>query len=59
MEVLFTKVKETKNTIRYDETPQHGQPPIIGVLYVQKWFAQGRQHIAIQIPEADADAKRP
>jgi len=34
----FTKEKETKNTVRYQEAPEEGRPPIIGTLYVQKWF---------------------
>lgn len=29
--------KETKNTIRYEERPEGGQPPRIGTLYIQKW----------------------
>jgi hypothetical protein len=33
----FTLERETKNTIRYSEDTD-GNPPAIGVLYVQKWL---------------------
>jgi hypothetical protein len=35
--VRFEREKETKNTVRYAEVPEGGQPPAIGTLYVQKW----------------------
>tara|TARA_B100000315_G_C14121630_1_gene382851 strand:+ start:352 stop:525 length:174 start_codon:yes stop_codon:yes gene_type:complete len=35
--VTFTKEKETKNTIRFQEDQNDGQPPRIGSLYIQKW----------------------
>jgi len=38
-ELHFTKEKETKNTVKFEEQPKPGQPPIIGSLYVQKWAA--------------------
>ena len=33
--------KETKNTVKYTEEPQTGQPPRIGSLYIQKWAMDG------------------
>jgi hypothetical protein len=36
LKVTLNRVKETKNTIRYEE-PEGDQPPIIGTLYLQKW----------------------
>jgi len=36
-EVVFTLEKSTKNTWKYGEQPESGQPPRIGSLYVQKW----------------------
>lgn len=36
-EVAFEFEKETKNTYKYGETPEAGEPPRIGSLYVQKW----------------------
>ncbi len=31
--------KATKNTIKYEEVPADGEPPIAGTVYLQKWFA--------------------
>ncbi len=36
--VEFTKEKDTKNTVRFAEVQTQGEAPIIGSLYVQKWF---------------------
>lgn len=33
----FELWKSTENTYRYKETPEKGQAPIIGSLYIQKW----------------------
>ena len=52
MKVKFKKDKETKSTIKYEEVPGDGKPPCIGTLYVQKWFAAGRDEITIEVPEA-------
>ena len=37
--VTFEIEKETKHTVKYTEVPAAGEAPIIGTLYVQKWFA--------------------
>jgi len=34
---IFEYEKATKNTFKYSEKPEPGQPPRIGSLYVQKW----------------------
>jgi len=34
----FKLERLTKNTARYQEEPQPGNPPVIGTLYVQKWY---------------------
>jgi len=51
-EIIFEKEKETKNTIKFSEKQEKGKPPVIGTLYVQKWFAGERESITIEIPEA-------
>jgi len=38
MELKFKLEKATKNTYRYQEQPEDDQPPVVGTLYVQKWF---------------------
>ena len=35
--IVFRYEKTTKNTFKYSEVPEQGQPPRIGSLYVQKW----------------------
>jgi hypothetical protein len=52
MQVKFKKEKETKNTMKYEEIPEQGNPPVMGTMYLQKWFAADRAEITIDIPEA-------
>ena len=47
--VHFEFEKETKNSVRYKEIPEEGRAPIVGSLYVQKWFAGTTKSIAITI----------
>jgi len=47
--VKFKIEKETKYTVRYHEYPEAGQPPIIGTLYVQKWFAGNATEIEVTV----------
>ena len=39
MKLNFIMERETKNTVRYQEQPEPGKPPVIGTLYVQKYAA--------------------
>jgi hypothetical protein len=47
--VKFEFEKETKNSIRYKEVPEDGKAPIVGSLYVQKWFAGNSKSLNITI----------
>jgi hypothetical protein len=51
--VTFEYEKETKNSVRYKEVPDEGSAPILGSLYVQKWFAGSTKHIEITIDKKD------
>ena len=51
-ERTFKKEKETKNTVRFAEEAPSGKPPIIGTLYVQKWFVGEATELTITV-EAD------
>ena len=51
--VKFEYEKETKNSIRYKEVPEEGTAPIVGSLYVQKWFAGTSKNIEITIDKKD------
>jgi hypothetical protein len=45
----FTREKETKNTIKFEEQPEPGQPPIVGSLYLQKWFIGSATSVRVAI----------
>lgn len=51
--VKFVHEKDTKNSVRYKEVPAEGQAPILGTLYVQKWFAGSSKTIEISIEKKD------
>ncbi|MBU2967409.1 hypothetical protein Q4508_07145 [Amphritea sp. 2_MG-2023] len=51
--VTFEYEKETKNSVRYKEVPDEGTAPIIGSLYIQKWFAGNSKSIEITINKKD------
>lgn len=51
--VKFTLEKETKNSVRYKEVPEAGQPPIIGSLYVQKWYAGDSKNLEVTLVKKD------
>lgn len=47
--LTFAYEKETKNSVRYKEVPEEGTAPIVGTLYVQKWFAGESKLIELTI----------
>lgn len=49
----FEVEKETKNSVRYKEVPPEGQAPVVGSLYVQKWFAGSTKNLEITIEKID------
>ena len=51
--VKFSHEKETKNSVRYKEEPEEGKAPIVGTLYVQKWFAGSSKHLEITLEKKD------
>ena len=51
--VKFEFEKQNKNSIRYKEVPEDGMPPVIGSIYVQKWFAGNSKNIEITINKKD------
>ncbi len=51
--VHFEFEKETKNSVRYKEVPEEGKAPIMGSIYVQKWFAGTTKSIDITIEKKD------
>jgi len=51
--VRFEFEKDTKNSVRYKEVPDEGSAPIVGSLYVQKWFAGNSKSLEITIDKKD------
>lgn len=51
--IKFEIEKETKNSVRYKELPAQGQAPIVGSLYVQKWFAGNTKTLEVTIEKKD------
>jgi hypothetical protein len=47
--INFKRLKETKNTVRFEEEPEDGQPPVMGTLYIQKWFVKDRDQVRVSI----------
>lgn len=45
--------KETKNSVRYQEMPEEGKAPVVGTVYLQKWFAGQSKHIELTIEKKD------
>lgn len=51
--IKFEFEKETKNSVRYKEVPAEGQAPVVGSLYVQKWFAGSSKFLEVTIEKKD------
>ena len=51
--IKFEFEKENKNSVRYKEIPEDEMPPVIGSIYVQKWFAGNSKHIEVTINKLD------
>lgn len=47
--LLFSKERETKNTVRFGEVEMPGQAPIVGTLYVQKWWIESASKVTVTI----------
>ena len=51
--VKFEYEKETKNSVRYKEIPDEGKAPIMGTLYLQKWFSGNTKTLEVSIEKKD------
>ncbi|WP_185962654.1 hypothetical protein [Thalassomonas sp. M1454] len=51
--INFEFEKQNKNSVRYKEVPADGMPPVLGSIYVQKWFAGDKKNIEITIKAKD------
>ncbi len=51
--VKFELEKAVKHSVRYKEVVEEGRAPVVGSLYVQKWFAGDAKElrVTIEVPE--------
>lgn len=47
--IKFTKERDTKNTVRFNEVVAEDAAAVIGTLYVQKWFVQGATELTVTV----------
>ncbi|HPA19660.1 MAG TPA: hypothetical protein PLU30_18070 [Verrucomicrobiae bacterium] len=43
----FKRLRETKNTVRFEEQTEPGKPPVIGTIYIQKWFIGDAENVTL------------
>mgnify|MGYP000630968119 CR=1 FL=1 len=55
--VKFELEKHNKNSVRYKEIPEDGMPPVLGSIYVQKWFAGDSKNIEVTINTTPPSSK--
>jgi hypothetical protein len=51
--ILLVKEKETKNTVKFTETQVQGQAPVIGTLYLQRWFVGAGTNVKVTVEVAN------
>jgi hypothetical protein len=51
--IKFELEKQNKNSVRYKEIPKEGMPPILGSIYVQKWYAGNSKYLEVTINKVD------
>ena len=47
--IQFAKEKSTKNTVKFTEVQTQGEAPVVGTLYIQKWFAGDAANLKVTI----------
>ncbi len=47
--IEFRRLRDTKNTVRFEEETTPGKPPVIGTIYIQKWFAGDTDKLTVTI----------
>jgi len=51
--IKFELEKQNKNSVRYKEIPKEGMPPILGSIYVQKWYAGNSKFIEVTVNKVE------
>ena len=58
IQVKFEIEKEVKHSVRYKEVVEEGRAPVVGSIYVQKWFAGDAKELKVTI-EKESDTAKP
>jgi hypothetical protein len=53
IKIKFEVEKENKNSVHYKEIPKDGMPPILGSIYVQKWYAGNSKYLEVTVNKLD------
>ena len=56
--IVVVKEKETKNTVKFEEKPEPGKPPVVGTIYIQKWAVGDAAEVQITIEAVGTKAKK-
>lgn len=51
--IKFELEKQNKNSVRYKEILGDGMPPVLGSIYVQKWYAGNSKYIEVTVKKLD------
>ena len=57
IQVKFEIEKEVKHSVRYKEVVEEGRAPVVGSIYVQKWFAGDAKQLTITIDKESDNSK--
>lgn len=47
--IKFVLEKEVKNSVRFKEVTEAGEAPVLGSLYVQKWFIKDCTELTVTL----------
>lgn len=51
--ITFEIEKVNKHSVRYKELTEDGTPPVLGSIYVQKWFAGNNEKVEVTIKTSE------
>lgn len=54
--ITFELEKEVKHSVRFKELVEEGRAPVIGSIYVQKWYAGDAKRLSITLSKPDEES---
>ncbi|MEH6470846.1 MAG: hypothetical protein V7752_06300 [Halopseudomonas sp.] len=55
IKVKFELEKQVKHSVRYKEVVEEGRAPVVGSLYVQKWYAGDAKTLTLTLSKPGED----